>query len=144
MDIPDAAFSPLDMRQFTTFFLVPYVTHKLIAEDMHCDEAKAYKIMIDSGEVGEGLYPEDDEDPELQAILDSNSEAIINAQQSKEVAMQRTAGAQVRDRLPSSSITAHKGIGKDNHNETTRPLAPPRFAKKIFIVVRCHSSALNR
>jgi hypothetical protein len=143
MDIPDAAFSPLDLNRFTTFFLVPYIAHKLIMADMECDEAKAYTIMTESAGVGEGLHPEDDEDGELQEILDSNSEAVVNAFRAKETAVakqqgNRKAGAQVRDQSP-LLIAAHKENGKGDHGEETRQ--PPRFAKKIFIVVRRHSSA---
>ena len=76
MDIPDAAFSPLDIHQFTEYFLVPYIAHKFIMEDMQCNEAEAYTIMLDSGQLGEEVHPEDDDDLELQTILDGNTDAV--------------------------------------------------------------------
>ena len=109
-------------------------------EDMKCDEREAYKIMLESGEVGEGLHPEDDEDKELQDILDRNMDAVRAAHDMRAAGLKRKgqAGTEVRDRSPSLLFTSHEENGKDDHSKETRP---PRFAKKIFLLVRRHSSA---
>ena len=121
-------------------FLVPYITIKLIMEDMKCNEMEAYKIMIESGDVGDGLHPEDDEDEELQDILDTNMDAVRAAHDAR-VKREGKVGTEVRDDRPSLLFTAHEETGKDDHGKET---LPPRFAKKIFLVVRRHSSASSQ
>jgi len=65
---PDNAFWPLDFLNFSHYFLVPYVAHHLIADDLKCSLSDAYKVMIDSSDTGESLHPEDDDDKELDVI----------------------------------------------------------------------------
>jgi len=69
---PPDGFAPLSMGQFTQLVLVPYVARLLIMDDMDCSLQGAYEEMVDSRDAGQHLYPEDDDDLELETILHMN------------------------------------------------------------------------
>ena len=69
---PSPAFQPLSLAKATAYFLVPYVAHHLIAQDMKCSLDAAYKTMVDSSSAGEALHPERDDDEELDEIYHDN------------------------------------------------------------------------
>jgi hypothetical protein len=69
---PSDGFAPLSLGQFSQLILVPYVARLLIMEDLTCSMTEAYQEMVDSSDAGRSLYPEDDEDLELECILDTN------------------------------------------------------------------------
>ena len=77
---PRDAFLPLDFMQFSHYFLVPYVAHQLIAEDLNCSLVDAYKVMIESGDAGEYLEPLADDDEELDRIQWRNVRKIWREQ----------------------------------------------------------------
>ena len=53
---------PLSSSKFTDYILIPHVACKLIQEDLSCDALQAYLTMLESADVGECLYPEDEGD----------------------------------------------------------------------------------
>lgn len=67
------AIAPLRFTIYATYVLVPYIAHLLISEDLDCTPEDAYKIMLDSQETGAMLYPEHDDDDELDDIFRENS-----------------------------------------------------------------------
>ena len=69
---PCPAFQPLSLAKTTAYFLVPYVAHRLIAQDLECSLDAVYKTMIDSSDAGNALHPERDDDEELTEILHEN------------------------------------------------------------------------
>jgi hypothetical protein len=83
-DTPNTAFAPLNTLQFSAYILVPFIGHKLIAQDLGCDEKAAYKHMIASADVGDGLHPEDDSDEDLQNILDRNMQVVRTERRARE------------------------------------------------------------
>jgi len=52
---PTEAFAPLTLRQFTKYFLIPYVATELIAEDLNMSYEEAWEELVASGDVGENL-----------------------------------------------------------------------------------------
>ncbi|KIK97908.1 hypothetical protein PAXRUDRAFT_69947, partial [Paxillus rubicundulus Ve08.2h10] len=62
------AFKPLSHFHFFTYFLVPHIAAKLIAEDYKTTIANGYSHMTASSDVGALLNPENDEDAELDNI----------------------------------------------------------------------------
>ena len=72
---PLDAFLPLSLTKFTQYFLVPYVAHKLIMEDLGASATVAFKEMLDSADAGDNLHPKEDDDNELDSILEMNAQA---------------------------------------------------------------------
>jgi hypothetical protein len=77
------AFSPLSLSNFTQYFLVPYVAHNLIAEDLRQSPKRAFDEMLESANAGESLHPELDDDEELEAILEANVRAASKGRQAE-------------------------------------------------------------
>jgi hypothetical protein len=72
------AFSQFSLSNFTQYFLVPYVAHNLIAEDLRQSPKRAFDKMLESSNAGESLHPEVDDDDELEGILEANIQAALN------------------------------------------------------------------
>jgi len=62
------SITPLNLSSFTTFFLIPYIACRLIQQDLGCTVQEAYNTMIESGDAGAILNPDDDDDEELDMI----------------------------------------------------------------------------
>jgi hypothetical protein len=75
---PTNSFSPLTLSRFTEIFLVPFIVCHLIAQDLGCSTKEAHKVMIESGDVGERLQPQKDDDKELDDILMNNGRKARN------------------------------------------------------------------
>ena len=69
--------APLSSTQFTLFILVPHIACKLIQEDLSCDTQQAYRTMLDSADIGNSLYPENDADDD-----DDDDDAVCRITQS--------------------------------------------------------------
>ncbi|KAI5997185.1 hypothetical protein EDC04DRAFT_2585189 [Pisolithus marmoratus] len=63
------AFQPLSLRQYFAYFVIPHIACRLIAEDLSISATmNAYKVMVESSNVGELINPERDDDNELDLI----------------------------------------------------------------------------
>ena len=60
---------PLSSSKFTDYILIPHIACKLIQEDLSCDALQAYRTMLESADVGECLYPEDEDDDQDDDII---------------------------------------------------------------------------
>jgi hypothetical protein len=66
------AINPLPFKNFSAYVLVPYIAHRLIAEDLSCDLDEAYRVMIESGPLGAQLQYWREEDPVIDEIVYRN------------------------------------------------------------------------
>jgi hypothetical protein len=67
------AIAPLKYMGYATYVLVPYVGHRLIAEDLSCSAEAAFEVMIESRRVGTVLHPLDDADPDVDEVIIINN-----------------------------------------------------------------------
>jgi len=75
------AIDPLKFTDYIGYVLVPYVAHRLIAQDLTCTLKEAYTRMIESGDLGSEIHPLlDGEDPELEDIMEENTRLARKAQ----------------------------------------------------------------
>lgn len=70
------AIAPLKYMGYAAYVLVPYVGHRLIAEDLSCSAEEAYKVMVASRKVGTILHPMDDSDPDIDDAININNKMI--------------------------------------------------------------------
>jgi hypothetical protein len=75
------AIDPLKFTDYTRYVLMPYVAHRLIAQDLTCTLKEAYATMLKSGDLGSEIHPLlDGEDPELEDIMEENTRLACKAQ----------------------------------------------------------------
>ena len=82
--IPLDIINPLTPALFTDFVLVPHVAMSLIAEDIGNTEEAGWHKMVESGDYGEAIFQDDEDDKELQQILDENVRACRSEKMAKE------------------------------------------------------------
>ena len=78
--MPTETFSPLSLKQFTHFILIPNIARHLIAEDLDIPLMEAFEEMVASSEVGKYLQELDDtgDDDDLDNIM---MRAVVNQKQ---------------------------------------------------------------
>lgn len=88
---PCDAFAPLSLSKFTSYILVPYIGHRLIAGDLNCGSTAAYQEMVDSGDTGANLQPAEDDDQEIDELVRANNRKarLRREQQAREGLMTR-------------------------------------------------------
>ena len=91
---PIDTFYPLSHTQFFMFVLVPYIGTELIAEDLGCSLEEAHVHMIKSRRTGTILYPECDDDDEVDALCRKNI-AAFKSSRSKAKGKQRETNTEV-------------------------------------------------
>ena len=67
------AIKPLKYMAYAAYVLVPYVGHRLIAEDLSCSSEEAFEVMVKSRRVGTILHPLDDTDPDIDEVIIINN-----------------------------------------------------------------------
>jgi hypothetical protein len=85
-EAPSPAFQPLSFTKASAYFLVPYIAHRLIAQDLAFSLNAAYKTMVDSSGAGAALHPERDDDEEFDEIHRDN---VYAAKKEREKRAQR-------------------------------------------------------
>jgi hypothetical protein len=68
--IADTKYLPLTVLDFIQRVLVPETALQLIMIDMNCDMEKGVKVLRESGTYGEQMFPELEDDPVREAIVD--------------------------------------------------------------------------
>jgi hypothetical protein len=61
---------------YAAYVLVPYVGHRLIAEDLSCSAEEVYEVMVESRKVRTILHPLDDSDPDIDNTINMNNKMI--------------------------------------------------------------------
>jgi hypothetical protein len=69
---PTGIFALLSPATFTSFVLVPHIAGSLIAVDRGMMFEDACDVMVEMGDYGQRVFPEDDDDSELEEILEEN------------------------------------------------------------------------
>jgi len=73
---PDESFAPLSHNLFLNFVIVPFIAANLIGEDSGQSAEVAWeRTMIPSGDYGDIINGDVDDDSELDAIVDLNLRA---------------------------------------------------------------------
>lgn len=67
--INPSIFAPMTLDRYNQFVLIPYIACRLIAEDRKCNMEDAFKVMIASGDYGDGLQAIDDKDERFDDFL---------------------------------------------------------------------------
>ncbi|KAH0826086.1 hypothetical protein J3R83DRAFT_11684 [Lanmaoa asiatica] len=74
------AFHPLPILHYLSYFIVPHVISRLIAQDCKkTTDISAYGIMVASSDAGEHINPDRDDDPEIDMINHKTTIALKRA-----------------------------------------------------------------
>ena len=85
------------------FVLVPYIGTELIAEDLRCSLEEAHGHMIKSHRTGTILYPECDDDNEVDALCRKNI-AAFKLSRSKGKGKQREINTEVDESTKAAAV----------------------------------------
>jgi hypothetical protein len=66
------SIKPLSFNLYTSYILVPYVAHLLIAEDLGCPPEEAYNVMKESAVCGVQVHYWREDDPDIDDIVMNN------------------------------------------------------------------------
>ena len=145
--------APLSSTQFTLFILVPHIACKLIQEDLSCDTLEAYRTMLNSADIGDSLYPEndgddddDDDDDAVSKITRSNFRAArengtFPGYDSEIDNEMRRAAYEIVDTAPQDIPL----INASNKDTTLNPRPKPRQKRllKVIEIEKARSTILS-
>jgi hypothetical protein len=96
---PTTSFTPLSLNLFNDFVVIPFVAMTLIGEDIKSSPEEGYETMRRSADFGERVFPEDDDNSEVDAIVADNDRAAAREKKDREKHEMTEAMKEVKESL---------------------------------------------
>jgi hypothetical protein len=79
-NFPTDSFNPLTWTIFLDYVVVPFIAAHLIGKDSNDSAETGWEVMVKTGDYGDMLHGDMENDSELEDILDSNTRALSREQ----------------------------------------------------------------